>query len=143
MNSAEIFIALAPAAPVDRNRSTDCFLMVAMRTRAESSIAVRRSETNAQCRRAHTNRDMRLHRVTDFSPPRHAAVAPGASNHMPASRRPIMMAKLIVAAALVAAGANAASAQSVERGYVVGDGGFAVAPDGTSGDVVGEVGVRV
>jgi opacity protein-like surface antigen len=54
-----------------------------------------------------------------------------------------MMAKLIVAAALVAAGANAASAQSVERGYVVGDGGFAVAPDGTSGDVVGEVGVRV
>ena len=30
-----------------------------------------------------------------------------------------------------------------ERGYITGVGGFAAAPDTTSGDVLGEVGVRV
>src|SRR5262245_4652517 len=49
---------------------------------------------------------------------------------------------LVLAAALTLAAAPA-FAQQVERGYISGAGGFTSAPDGTSGDVVGEVGVRV
>jgi opacity protein-like surface antigen len=49
---------------------------------------------------------------------------------------------LSVAVVLVALAAGPAFAQT-ERGYITGAGGFAVSPDATSGDVLGEVGVRV
>jgi len=49
---------------------------------------------------------------------------------------------ITMAAALVALSAAPSMAQT-ERGYVAGAGGFAVSPDTTSGDVLGEVGVRV
>jgi len=47
-----------------------------------------------------------------------------------------------MAAALVVLAAAPSMAQT-ERGYVSGAGGFAASPDTTSGDVQGEVGVRV
>ena len=47
-----------------------------------------------------------------------------------------------IAAALVALTAAPSMAQT-ERGYISGAGGFAVSPDTTSGDVLGEAGVRV
>jgi len=52
------------------------------------------------------------------------------------------MRSLFIAAALLVVAAAPSSAQST-RAYVSGAGGFAVAPDGTSGDVLGEVGVQV
>jgi opacity protein-like surface antigen len=52
------------------------------------------------------------------------------------------MRALIMAAATVVLAASPSFAQS-ERGYVNGGGGFTVGPDTTSGDVLGEVGVRV
>ena len=48
---------------------------------------------------------------------------------------------VIVATAIVLMATS--SFAQVERGYVEGAGGFAVSPDTTSGDVLGEVGVRV
>jgi opacity protein-like surface antigen len=46
------------------------------------------------------------------------------------------------ASAELGAGAAPSSAQTT-RAYVAGSGGFAVAPDGTTGDVMGEVGVQI
>ena len=51
--------------------------------------------------------------------------------------------KVITMAAVLVALSAAPSMAQTERGYVSGAGGFAVSPDATSGDVLGEVGVRV
>ena len=51
--------------------------------------------------------------------------------------------KVITMAAVLVALSAAPSMAQTERGYVGGAGGFAVSPDATSGDVLGEVGVRV
>ena len=50
--------------------------------------------------------------------------------------------RVLLAVAITLATAVPSFAQ-VERGYVTGIGGFAVTPDTTSGDVLGEIGVRV
>jgi len=52
------------------------------------------------------------------------------------------MRSLMVATALALLSATTSYAQPI-RGYVGGEGGFATAPDGTCGDVLGEAGVRV
>jgi len=49
---------------------------------------------------------------------------------------------LMVATAIALLAATTSYAQPI-RGYVGGEGGFATAPDGTSGDVLGEAGVRI
>jgi len=53
-----------------------------------------------------------------------------------------MFSRIIAGAAVVAACVSPAYAQG-DRGYVSAGGGFAVVPDGTSGDVFGEAGYRV
>ena len=50
--------------------------------------------------------------------------------------------RVLLAVAMMSA-ISAPSFAQVDRGYVTGIGGFAVTPDTTSGDVLGEVGVRV
>src|SRR5438105_9619255 len=57
------------------------------------------------------------------------------------SRKEVMKVLILVAAS-IAFTAAPLLAQS-ERGYVAGAGGFAISPDATSGDAVGEIGVRI
>src|SRR5262249_45783899 len=118
---------------------------VAWRARPRRSLAANFRQENDQCHAVKTPADTRVHLFIALSHLVHRRViCPQSHSQMPALiEEEGSMRVLMIVVACIACGAAPSLAQPSDRGYVNFGGGVAISSDTTSGNILGEAGVRV